>query len=60
MWSVENPIPVTLWHQRLDRRDDCQTLIEPRRNPFADLLDYGIGNWSADWIHSSRSPNLSK
>lgn len=45
MWSTEYPIPVILLPRRLDRRDDCQSLIEPRPNPFADLLDYGIGNW---------------
>lgn len=45
MWSTEDPIPVTLLPWRLDRRDDCQSLIEPRPNPFANLLDYGIGNW---------------
>lgn len=45
MRSIEDPIPVTLWPERLDRRDDCQSLIEPRLNPFADLLITGIGNW---------------
>lgn len=45
MWSAEYPIPVTLLPQRLDSGDDCQSLIEPRPNPFANLLDYGIGNW---------------
>lgn len=34
---------VTLLPRRLDRRDDCQSLIE-RRNPFANLLDYSICN----------------
>lgn len=41
MWSAEDPIPVTLLPLRLDRRDDCQSLIELRLNPFANFLDYG-------------------
>lgn len=49
MWSAEDPIPVTLLPWRLDRRDDCQSLIELRLNPFANLLDYGMDNWRL-WI----------